>query len=74
MILSVNLQWLVIPKVNFLQATWSEHALHDELVGAVDKDKGLLFVHSAVFLIFIFRLLICMKNKNVLKKWTLDTK
>ena len=60
-----NLQCLVIPKVNFfkkkivlgrliniLQATWSEHALHDELVGAVDKDKGLLSVQSAVFFNF----------------------
>ena len=81
MILSFNLQWLVIPKVNFfqkkivlgrlikiLQATSSEHTLHDELVGAEDKDKGLLSVQSAVFFIFICRLLICMKNKNDSKK------
>ena len=32
----------------------SEHALRDEVVGAVDKDKGLLSVQSALFFIFYF--------------------
>ena len=55
--------------IKISQATWSEYALRDELVGAVDKDKGLLSVQSAVLLlllllfIIICRLLICTYEK-----------